>query len=47
MTACVATCLTAAAQQNFFSCDFSEGFPEGMSLFDVDGNEPSTDMKNV
>lgn len=47
MTACVATCLTAAAQQNFLSCDFSEGFPEGMSLFDVDGNEPSTDMKNV
>lgn len=47
LTACLATGLTASAQQIFFNCDFSEGFPEGTSLFDVDGNEPSVDMKNL
>ncbi|MDE6668861.1 MAG: choice-of-anchor J domain-containing protein, partial [Muribaculaceae bacterium] len=47
LTACLATGLTASAQQVFFNCDFSEGFPEGTALFDVDGNEPSIDMKNL
>lgn len=37
--------LLAGAQQTYFSCDFENGIPEGMSLYDQDGNEPSTDMK--
>ncbi len=46
-TACLAMGLTASAQQTFLKCNFSEGFPEGTTLFDVDGNEPSIDMKNL
>lgn len=36
---------TASAQDTYLSCDFSEGIPEDFTLIDVDGREPSTDMK--
>ena len=37
----------AFSQQVYFKCDFSDGIPETMSLYDIDGNEPSVDMKNL
>lgn len=39
--------MPALAQQTMFSCDFSDGFPEEVKLYDLDRNEPSIDMKNV
>lgn len=45
ITLTVATGLFATAQQTFFSCDFENGIPADMSLYDQDGNEPSSDMK--
>lgn len=39
--------LAATAQHNLLSCDFSEGMPSGFALHDLDGNEPSIDMKNL
>ena len=39
--------LPALAQQTNFSCDFSNGFPEGVGLYDLDRCEPSVDMKNL
>lgn len=35
------------AQQAYFKCDFTTGIPVEMGLFDLDGNEPSVDMKNL
>ena len=43
---CISGFLHIEAQHTFFKCDFSEGFPEGVALFDIDRNEPSIDMKN-
>ncbi len=45
--ACLASGLIVKAQQTFLDCGFSEGFPEGTCFFDIDGNEPSFDMKNI
>ena len=39
--------LLATAQQSFFSCDFENGIPSDMSLYDRDGNEPSAEMKEL
>lgn len=39
--------LLATAQQSFFSCDFENGIPAEMSLYDRDGNEPSAEMKEL
>lgn len=39
-------CISAGAQQVYLQCDFSNGIPSTFALYDVDGNEPSVDMKN-
>lgn len=39
--------LAASAQQTFLQCDFSEGIPADFTLYDLDGSEPSIDMKNT
>lgn len=39
--------LLAMAQQSFFSCDFENGIPAEMALYDRDGNEPSAEMKEL
>ncbi len=41
----LALTLGAGAQTTYFQTDFEEGMPEGMTFYDVDQNEPSTDMK--
>jgi len=35
------------AQTTYFQTDFELGMPEGMALYDLDGNTPSTDMLNL
>lgn len=39
--------ISAHAQQTYFSTDFESGMPTEFTLYDLDGNTPSTDMANL
>lgn len=39
--------MTMQSQNAYLACDFTEGIPSTFTLYDNDGLEPSTDMKNL
>ena len=42
-----ALCQSGTAQTTYFSSDFEQGMPEGMTFFDLDGKTPSADMQQL
>lgn len=47
MLLCLCGSAAYAASEKSVRCDFSEGIPASFAVYDLDGNEPSRDAKNI